>query len=98
MALIHFITSSTFMLSLLGLALNRKHLVSALLCIESMMLTLFMMLTINFQTLLLTNNSMQPIILLTFAACEAGAGLALLTASTRTHAATQLKNLNLLKC
>uniref|UniRef100_A0A318D602 NADH dehydrogenase subunit 4L n=2 Tax=cellular organisms TaxID=131567 RepID=A0A318D602_9GAMM len=37
-------------------------------------------------------------ILLTFSACEASSGLALLVAATRTHGSDQLKNLNLLQC
>nr|YP_009400161.1 NADH dehydrogenase subunit 4L [Gekko hokouensis]AMW90877.1 NADH dehydrogenase subunit 4L [Gekko hokouensis] len=94
----HFITASTFVLSATGLALHRKHLVSALLCIEGMMLMLFMILALNSQTLNLTNTSLQPIILLAIAACGAGAGLALLVASTRTHASDHMKNFNLLKC
>nr|YP_009992308.1 NADH dehydrogenase subunit 4L [Gekko subpalmatus]QNN90181.1 NADH dehydrogenase subunit 4L [Gekko subpalmatus] len=98
MTTVHFATASTFVLSASGLALHRNHLVSALLCIEGMMLALFMALALNSQTLNLANTSLQPIIMLALAACGAGAGLALLVASTRTHASDHLKNLNLLKC
>nr|YP_980160.1 NADH dehydrogenase subunit 4L [Gekko vittatus]BAF44026.1 NADH dehydrogenase subunit 4L [Gekko vittatus] len=98
MMLTHFAVTATFMLSTLGLAFHRKHLVSALLCIEGMMLALFLALTVNSQTLSLTTMSLHPITLLTLAACEAGSGLALLVASSRTHASDNLKALNLLKC
>nr|BCO16576.1 NADH dehydrogenase subunit 4L [Haemodracon trachyrhinus] len=98
MTLTHYTTMTTFTLSLLGLILYRKHLVSALLCIESMMLALFLTLTTISQTTQSTNTALQPIILLAFSACGAAAGLSLLIASARTHASDHLNNLNLLKC
>lgn len=85
-------------LGLSGLGLYRKHLVSALLCLEGLMVTLFIILTILIQALNTTTAAPQPIILLTLSACEAGAGLALLVASSRTHASDLLKTLNLLAC
>ena len=39
-----------------------------------------------------------PLVMLTFAACEASAGLALLVASSRTHGTDRLQALNLLQC
>nr|YP_009110525.1 NADH dehydrogenase subunit 4L [Lepidodactylus lugubris]BAP90304.1 NADH dehydrogenase subunit 4L [Lepidodactylus lugubris] len=98
MTLTHFAAATAFALSITGVALCRKHLVSALLCIEGMMLALYMLLMCASQTLNQSTTTMQPIILLTLAACEAGAGLALLVATTRTHASDHLKNMNLLKC
>nr|YP_006460316.1 NADH dehydrogenase subunit 4L [Gekko swinhonis]AFJ79064.1 NADH dehydrogenase subunit 4L [Gekko swinhonis] len=98
MTIVHFTTASTFVLSAMGLTLHRKHLVSALLCIEGMMLALFLALALGSQALVLTNTSLQPIILLALVACGASTGLALLVAATRTHASDHLKNLNLLKC
>ncbi|YP_009170523.1 NADH dehydrogenase subunit 4L (mitochondrion) [Gekko japonicus] len=98
MTVVHFTTAGTFMLSITGLALHRTHLVSALLCIEGMMLALFSALAVSYQTPIHTNTSLQPIIMLALAACGAGAGLSLLVASTRTHASDHLHNLSLLKC
>nr|YP_009142709.1 NADH dehydrogenase subunit 4L [Gekko chinensis]AKI30054.1 NADH dehydrogenase subunit 4L [Gekko chinensis] len=98
MTIAHFAATSTFTMSVVGLALHRTHLVSALLCIEGMMLTLFTALAISPQTLNLTSTTIQPIIMLAMSACGAGAGLALLVATTRTHASDHLKTLNLLKC
>nr|YP_009112156.1 NADH dehydrogenase subunit 4L [Macropodus opercularis]YP_010833616.1 NADH dehydrogenase subunit 4L [Macropodus hongkongensis]ASL06248.1 NADH dehydrogenase subunit 4L [Macropodus chinensis]AIY51576.1 NADH dehydrogenase subunit 4L [Macropodus opercularis]AJJ48705.1 NADH dehydrogenase subunit 4L [Macropodus opercularis]QGX86610.1 NADH dehydrogenase subunit 4L [Macropodus hongkongensis]WFG81242.1 NADH dehydrogenase subunit 4L [Macropodus hongkongensis] len=95
---IHFTVSTAFMLSLSGLAFHRTHLLSALLCLEGMMLSLFI--TISLWTLQLNsmNFSMAPMILLAFSACEASAGLALLVATARTHGTDRLQNLNLLQC
>nr|YP_010977669.1 NADH dehydrogenase subunit 4L [Goniurosaurus bawanglingensis]WOA02155.1 NADH dehydrogenase subunit 4L [Goniurosaurus bawanglingensis] len=87
-----------FILSLLGLTLHRTHLVSALLCIECMLVALFMAMMVLMQNIQLTTTAMLPMTLLTFSACEASAGLALLVATTRTHATDHLKNLNLLQC
>nr|YP_009679578.1 NADH dehydrogenase subunit 4L [Poicephalus senegalus]QDP17065.1 NADH dehydrogenase subunit 4L [Poicephalus senegalus] len=89
---------SAFTLSSLGLAFHRAHLVSALLCLEGMMLSMYLALStwpIENQTPSLT---LTPILMLTFSACEAGTGLAMLVASTRTHGSDNLQNLNLLQC
>ncbi|YP_001654994.1 NADH dehydrogenase subunit 4L (mitochondrion) [Heteronotia binoei] len=98
MTITHFTPIMTFTLCTAGLALSRKHLVSSLLCIEGMMLALFTSLATISQTLNHTTITTQPIILLAFAACGASTGLALLVATTRTHASDHLKALNLLKC
>nr|AGW32039.1 NADH dehydrogenase subunit 4L [Poecilia sulphuraria]AGW32052.1 NADH dehydrogenase subunit 4L [Poecilia sulphuraria] len=94
----HFAFSSAFMLGLAGLAFHRTHFISALLCLEGLMLSLFIALsmwTLQFDTM---NSASLPMILLTFSACEAGTGLALLVATTRTHSTNRLQNLNLLQC
>nr|YP_010976664.1 NADH dehydrogenase subunit 4L [Tenuidactylus dadunensis]WNX96101.1 NADH dehydrogenase subunit 4L [Tenuidactylus dadunensis] len=93
-----FTVYTAFALSLTGLALCRKHLVSALLCLEGLMVALFTTLTTISQALATTTTMTQPIILLTLSACEAGVGLSLLVASSRTHASDHMKNLNLLMC
>nr|YP_009160425.1 NADH dehydrogenase subunit 4L [Urogymnus dalyensis]AIY56267.1 NADH dehydrogenase subunit 4L [Urogymnus dalyensis] len=98
MSPIHFIFSSAFLLSLTGLALNRFHLLSALICLEGMMLSLFVAISLWSMTMASPNCSIMPMILLTFSACEASSGLALLVATTRTHGSDMLKNLNLLQC
>ncbi|MBN3276103.1 NU4LM oxidoreductase, partial [Polyodon spathula] len=79
---VHFSFSSAFMLGLIGLTFDRTHL-SALLCLEGIILSLFIALSL---------------ILLAFSACKAGAGLALLVATTQTHDTDHLQNLNLLQC
>nr|YP_008593725.1 NADH dehydrogenase subunit 4L [Epinnula magistralis]BAN83745.1 NADH dehydrogenase subunit 4L [Epinnula magistralis] len=95
---VHFAFSSTFMLGLAGLAFHRTHLLSALLCLEAMMLSLFIALSIWMLQLDSTSSSASPMLLLAFSACEASAGLALLVATARTHGSDRLQSLNLLQC
>nr|NP_443458.1 NADH dehydrogenase subunit 4L [Stephanolepis cirrhifer]YP_010948254.1 NADH dehydrogenase subunit 4L [Stephanolepis hispida]WMI35347.1 NADH dehydrogenase subunit 4L [Stephanolepis hispida]WMI35451.1 NADH dehydrogenase subunit 4L [Stephanolepis hispida]BAB70464.1 NADH dehydrogenase subunit 4L [Stephanolepis cirrhifer] len=95
---VHFSFSAAFMLGLSGLAFHRTHLLSALLCLEAMMLSLFIALslwTMNFASM---SFSTPPILLLAFSACEASTGLALLVATARTHGTDRLQSLNLLQC
>nr|YP_010151017.1 NADH dehydrogenase subunit 4L [Chaetodon speculum]QQV73508.1 NADH dehydrogenase subunit 4L [Chaetodon speculum] len=94
----HFAFSSAFMLGLSGLALHRTHLLSALLCLEGMMLSLFMALSLWALQLNVSIFSASPMLLLAFSACEASAGLALLVATVRTHGSDRMQNLNLLQC
>nr|YP_010838125.1 NADH dehydrogenase subunit 4L [Oxynotus paradoxus]WGF19873.1 NADH dehydrogenase subunit 4L [Oxynotus paradoxus] len=98
MSPVYFSFNSAFILGLMGLVFNRSHLLSALLCLEGMMLSLFIAIALWSTTLNSTSCSITPMILLTFSACEAGAGLALLVAATRTHGSDHLQNLNLLQC
>nr|YP_004285926.1 NADH dehydrogenase subunit 4L [Bucorvus leadbeateri]ADM26320.1 NADH dehydrogenase subunit 4L [Bucorvus leadbeateri]QOD97951.1 NADH dehydrogenase subunit 4L [Bucorvus abyssinicus] len=98
MSPLHLSFYSAFTLSSLGLAFHRTHLISALLCLESMMLSMYIALAmwpVENQT---TSSTLIPILVLTFSACEAGTGLAMLVASTRTHGSDHLHNLNLLQC
>nr|YP_010149412.1 NADH dehydrogenase subunit 4L [Heniochus chrysostomus]QQV70749.1 NADH dehydrogenase subunit 4L [Heniochus chrysostomus] len=95
---VQFTFSSAFILGLAGLAFHRTHLLSALLCLEGMMLSLFIALSLWSLQLDATNFSASPMLLLAFSACEASAGLALLVATTRTHGSDRLQNLNLLRC
>nr|NP_739628.1 NADH dehydrogenase subunit 4L [Aphredoderus sayanus]BAC23159.1 NADH dehydrogenase subunit 4L [Aphredoderus sayanus] len=94
----HFTFSSAFLLGLMGLAFHRTHLLSALLCLEGMMLSLFIALSIWSLQLDSTNYTTSPLLLLAFSACEASAGLALLVATARTHGTDRLQSLNLLQC
>nr|YP_009364266.1 NADH dehydrogenase subunit 4L [Diodon hystrix]ARF02909.1 NADH dehydrogenase subunit 4L [Diodon hystrix] len=94
----HFTLSSAFMLGLTGLTLHRTHLLSALLCLEGMMLSLFIALSLWTLQLNSTSFSTAPLLLLAFSACEASAGLALLVATARTHGSDRMQNLNLLQC
>nr|YP_009316730.1 NADH dehydrogenase subunit 4L [Prunella strophiata]AOW43567.1 NADH dehydrogenase subunit 4L [Prunella strophiata] len=98
MSYLHFSFYSAFTLSSLGLAFHRTHLVSALLCLESMMLSMYVALAMWPIEMQSSSSTILPIIMLTFSACEAGTGLALLVASTRTHGSDHLHNFNLLQC
>nr|YP_010455512.1 NADH dehydrogenase subunit 4L [Artibeus hartii]UUA63143.1 NADH dehydrogenase subunit 4L [Artibeus hartii] len=87
-----------FAISLLGLLMYRSHMMSSLLCLEGMMLSLFVMMTITILNTHLTLASMMPIILLVFAACEAALGLSLLVMVSTTYGMDYVQNLNLLQC
>ncbi|XDV25880.1 hypothetical protein PO909_029712 [Leuciscus waleckii] len=95
---VHFSFSSAFILGLMGLAFHRTHLLSALLCLEGIILSLFIALALWALQFESTSFSTAPILLLAFSACEASAGLALLVATARTHGTDRLQNLNLLQC
>nr|YP_010888049.1 NADH dehydrogenase subunit 4L [Phylloscopus trochiloides]WJJ67712.1 NADH dehydrogenase subunit 4L [Phylloscopus trochiloides] len=98
MTLFHLSFYSAFTLSGLGLAFHRTHLISALLCLESMMLSMYVALSMWPIQTQSSSSTILPILMLTFSACEAGTGLALLVASTRTHGSDHLHNFNLLQC
>nr|AUT83765.1 NADH dehydrogenase subunit 4L [Siphateles bicolor mohavensis] len=95
---VHFSFTSAFVLGLMGLAFHRTHLLSALLCLEGMMLSLFIALALWAMQFESTSFSTAPMLLLAFSACEASTGLALLVATARTHGTDRLQNLNLLQC
>nr|YP_007624314.1 NADH dehydrogenase subunit 4L [Grus carunculatus]ACN53600.1 NADH dehydrogenase subunit 4L [Grus carunculatus] len=98
MSPLHLSFYSAFTLSSLGLAFHRTHLISALLCLESMMLSMYIALSIWPIENQVSSSTLMPVFMLTFSACEAGMGLAMLVASTRTHSSDHLHNLNLLQC
>nr|AXS63613.1 NADH dehydrogenase subunit 4L [Herpestes semitorquatus] len=87
-----------FTMSLLGLLIYRSHLMSSLLCLEGMMLSLFIMITLTILNNHFTLANMAPIILLVFAACEAALGLSLLVMVSNTYGNDYVQNLNLLQC
>nr|QHI40052.1 NADH dehydrogenase subunit 4L [Dicrostonyx groenlandicus] len=87
-----------FTFSFLGTLIFRSHLMSTLLCLEGMMLSLFMLAAI---TPLSTHSMVMlpiPIVILVFAACEAAVGLALLAKISNTYGSDFVQNLNLLQC
>nr|YP_009132564.1 NADH dehydrogenase subunit 4L [Pelophylax shqipericus]AKA55383.1 NADH dehydrogenase subunit 4L [Pelophylax shqipericus] len=92
-----FLLIMMFTVVLMGLSFHRMHLLSALLCLEGMMLTIFMGLSLWPNQLLIT-PLMTPLIMLTMSACEAGLGLSLMVATARSHGNDNLKTLNLLQC
>nr|QYL70195.1 NADH dehydrogenase subunit 4L [Scaptochirus moschatus] len=98
MSLVYLNTMIAFMISLLGLLMYRSHLMSSLLCLEGMMLSLFILGTIMILNIHFTMASMIPIILLVFAACEAAIGLSLLVMVSNTYGVDYVQNLNLLQC
>nr|YP_145524.1 NADH dehydrogenase subunit 4L [Epigonichthys maldivensis]BAD72161.1 NADH dehydrogenase subunit 4L [Epigonichthys maldivensis]BAV13789.1 NADH dehydrogenase subunit 4L [Epigonichthys maldivensis]BAV13802.1 NADH dehydrogenase subunit 4L [Epigonichthys maldivensis]BAV13815.1 NADH dehydrogenase subunit 4L [Epigonichthys maldivensis]BAV13828.1 NADH dehydrogenase subunit 4L [Epigonichthys maldivensis] len=83
-----------FLIGLLGLGLMQVHLLSLLLCLEMMMVALYLglgsipMVGYNYPL-------MFALVLLTFSACEASSGLALLVLISRSHGGDLLKSFNL---
>nr|YP_009905747.1 NADH dehydrogenase subunit 4L [Oreolalax omeimontis]QLG90108.1 NADH dehydrogenase subunit 4L [Oreolalax omeimontis] len=98
MTLTHFSFCSAFTLGLIGLAFHRTHLLSALLCLEGTMLSLYLASSLWSSSLYLSVSSITPMMILTFSACEAGTGLSLMVAATRTYGNDKLHNLSLLQC
>nr|AHX02769.1 NADH dehydrogenase subunit 4L [Lepus capensis] len=87
-----------FIFALLGMLIYRSHLMSSLLCLEGMMLSLFILITLTALNMHFTLSFMFPIVLLVFAACEAAIGLALLVMVSNTYGMDYVQNLNLLRC
>nr|YP_002929343.1 NADH dehydrogenase subunit 4L [Perodicticus potto]BAH69229.1 NADH dehydrogenase subunit 4L [Perodicticus potto] len=87
-----------FITALLGVLMYRSHLMSSLLCLEGMMLSMFILTSLMALNLQFTLSSITPIILLVFAACEAAVGLALLVMVSNSYGMDHVQNLNLLQC
>nr|AML79751.1 NADH dehydrogenase subunit 4L [Vicugna pacos huacaya]QZR92124.1 NADH dehydrogenase subunit 4L [Vicugna pacos]UAV88270.1 NADH dehydrogenase subunit 4L [Camelidae sp. PDM-2021]UAV88296.1 NADH dehydrogenase subunit 4L [Camelidae sp. PDM-2021]UAV88374.1 NADH dehydrogenase subunit 4L [Camelidae sp. PDM-2021] len=98
MSMVYMNIMLAFTMSLIGLLMYRSHLMSSLLCLEGMMLSLFVMASLTILSTHFTLASMMPIILLVFAACEAALGLALLVMISNTYGTDYVQNLNLLQC
>nr|YP_005296074.1 NADH dehydrogenase subunit 4L [Muntiacus vuquangensis]AQT00026.1 NADH dehydrogenase subunit 4L [Muntiacus sp. SRI1]AQT00036.1 NADH dehydrogenase subunit 4L [Muntiacus sp. SRI2]QSJ55904.1 NADH dehydrogenase subunit 4L [Muntiacus muntjak malabaricus]ACN22228.1 NADH dehydrogenase subunit 4L [Muntiacus vuquangensis]QSJ55917.1 NADH dehydrogenase subunit 4L [Muntiacus muntjak malabaricus] len=98
MSLVYMNIMTAFTVSLAGLLMYRSHLMSSLLCLEGMMLSLFVLATLTILNSHFTLASMMPIILLVFAACEAALGLSLLVMVSNTYGTDYVQNLNLLQC
>nr|AVP25581.1 NADH dehydrogenase subunit 4L [Mantophryne lateralis] len=92
-----FILITCFFIALTGLAFHRTHFLSALLCLEAMMLVIF--LSMAFWPYKLSQSMlMTPLIMLTLSACEAALALSLMIAMARSHGSDKLNTLNLLRC
>nr|ALP86335.1 NADH dehydrogenase subunit 4L [Dremomys everetti] len=87
-----------YMISLVGVFIYRSHLMSSLLCLEGMMLSMFILSTLMTLNSHFSLSYMMPIILLVFAACEAAVGLALLVMISNTYGLDYVQNLNILQC
>nr|ATO90373.1 NADH dehydrogenase subunit 4L [Myotis vivesi] len=98
MSLTHMNMLLAFITSFLGLLMYRSHLMSSLLCLEGMMLSLFILITMTILITHMTLANMMPIIMLVFAACEAALGLSLLVVVSNTYGIDYVQNLNLLQC
>nr|YP_007316917.1 NADH dehydrogenase subunit 4L [Papio kindae]AFX82195.1 NADH dehydrogenase subunit 4L [Papio kindae] len=95
---IHMNITLAFTISLLGMLIYRSHLMASLLCLEGMMMSLFIMTAIMASNAHSPLINIMPIIMLVFAACEAAVGLALLISISNTYGLDHINNLNLLQC
>nr|YP_010044616.1 NADH dehydrogenase subunit 4L [Anneissia pinguis]QPF24639.1 NADH dehydrogenase subunit 4L [Anneissia pinguis] len=86
-----------FFLGCFGILLNRKYLLTVMLCLELLLVSLF----VNFSLLCSFYNNYSfcssGLVLLTFSACEAGVGLALLVVVSRSYSNSDIFSLNLLR-
>nr|YP_009092529.1 NADH dehydrogenase subunit 4L [Viverricula indica]AIQ86616.1 NADH dehydrogenase subunit 4L [Viverricula indica]APQ40306.1 NADH dehydrogenase subunit 4L [Viverricula indica] len=98
MSMVYINVFLAFIMSLAGLLIYRSHLMSSLLCLEGMMLSLFVMMSVAILSNHFTLANMAPIVLLVFAACEAALGLSLLVMVSNTYGTDYVQNLNLLQC
>uniref|UniRef100_A0A8C0WDA7 NADH-ubiquinone oxidoreductase chain 4L n=1 Tax=Castor canadensis TaxID=51338 RepID=A0A8C0WDA7_CASCN len=87
-----------FLASLLGALIYRSHLISSLLCLEGIILSIFIITTLIALNYNITLSFIFPIIILVFAACEAAVGLALLVTISNAYGTDYVQNLNLLQC
>nr|YP_009473085.1 NADH dehydrogenase subunit 4L [Chelodina mccordi]AUW54991.1 NADH dehydrogenase subunit 4L [Chelodina mccordi] len=98
MTALHFSYIMAFTISMTGFALHRTHLISTLLCLEGIMLSMYIALSMWPLQLQTPSLTLAPMLMLAFSACEAGTGLSLLVTSSRTHGSDLLQNMNLLQC
>uniref|UniRef100_A0A5F8GKE7 NADH-ubiquinone oxidoreductase chain 4L n=1 Tax=Monodelphis domestica TaxID=13616 RepID=A0A5F8GKE7_MONDO len=87
-----------FTIALIGVLIYRSHLISTLLCLEGIILSLFILIVLLISHSHIFFTSIIPLILLVFSACEAGVGLALLVTISYTYGNDYVQNLNLLQC
>nr|YP_010933695.1 NADH dehydrogenase subunit 4L [Ptychadena goweri]WKT11374.1 NADH dehydrogenase subunit 4L [Ptychadena goweri]WKT11387.1 NADH dehydrogenase subunit 4L [Ptychadena goweri]WKT11400.1 NADH dehydrogenase subunit 4L [Ptychadena goweri]WKT11413.1 NADH dehydrogenase subunit 4L [Ptychadena goweri]WKT11426.1 NADH dehydrogenase subunit 4L [Ptychadena goweri] len=83
-----------FIIALTGMTLSRTHLLSTLLCLESMVLIIFLAVTLGTY---LQKDLILPLIILALSACDAGLGLSLMVATARSQGSDNLKTLHLLR-
>nr|YP_010976477.1 NADH dehydrogenase subunit 4L [Volva habei]WNX95649.1 NADH dehydrogenase subunit 4L [Volva habei] len=90
------ISASGFLMAILALSLQHKHLLSVLLSLEAATMNLFIMMFV------LSNNisfsGQTSLILITLGACEASLGLAILVAIIRSQGNDYVYSVSLQKC
>uniref|UniRef100_A0A8C9H5X3 NADH-ubiquinone oxidoreductase chain 4L n=1 Tax=Piliocolobus tephrosceles TaxID=591936 RepID=A0A8C9H5X3_9PRIM len=98
MPIIYINITPAFIISLLGILIYRSHLMSSLLCLEGIILSLFIISTLIALNTRSPLANIVPIALLVFAACEAAVGLALLVSISNIYGLDHIHNLSLLQC
>nr|AHA84998.1 NADH dehydrogenase subunit 4L [Lunella aff. cinerea STW-2013] len=93
---LHILAITGVVLSVVTLSVQHKHLLSALLSLEAMTLSLFLLLmgvTANFNM-----EASMSLMLITMGACEASLGLAVLVSLIRTHGNDYVSSFSSQKC
>lgn len=75
---------------------NRKHLLSILLCLEYIVLSLFLILFIYLN--IINGELYFSIIFLTFSVCEGALGLSILVSIIRTHGNNYFQSFSIIQC
>nr|YP_001527855.1 NADH dehydrogenase subunit 4L [Strongylocentrotus droebachiensis]YP_001527868.1 NADH dehydrogenase subunit 4L [Strongylocentrotus pallidus]CAP12674.1 NADH dehydrogenase subunit 4L [Strongylocentrotus droebachiensis]CAP12687.1 NADH dehydrogenase subunit 4L [Strongylocentrotus pallidus] len=88
---------SMFYLGFMGILLNRLHFLSILLCLELLLISLFIGIAIWNKNTGVPQNTTFNLLLLTLSACEASIGLSLMVALSRTHSSDLVASLSLLQ-
>nr|NP_008124.2 NADH dehydrogenase subunit 4L [Paracentrotus lividus]P12773.1 RecName: Full=NADH-ubiquinone oxidoreductase chain 4L; AltName: Full=NADH dehydrogenase subunit 4L [Paracentrotus lividus]AAA68136.2 NADH dehydrogenase subunit 4L [Paracentrotus lividus] len=88
---------SMFYLGLMGILLNRLHFLSILLCLELLLISLFIGIATWNTSNSIPQNTTFNLLLLTLSACEASIGLSLMVALSRTHSSDLVASLSLLQ-
>nr|AHH93110.1 NADH dehydrogenase subunit 4L [Peniagone sp. YYH-2013] len=96
MNILAFIFFTLFFLGVIGIIINRRHLLSALLCLDLLLISLFLNISSWINIFSSFNYILFSILLLTFSACEASAGLSIMVSISRSHNSDLLTNINLL--
>nr|QIP88947.1 NADH dehydrogenase subunit 4L [Florometra sp. BMK-2020]UFJ44012.1 NADH dehydrogenase subunit 4L [Oligometra serripinna] len=97
MKFVYFVVCFVFFLGVFGILLNRYHLLTMMLCLELLLVCLF----INFSIFVGIYNNLSfssfSLILLTFSACEVSVGLSFLVLISRFFGNNNVFSLNLLR-
>nr|P15554.1 RecName: Full=NADH-ubiquinone oxidoreductase chain 4L; AltName: Full=NADH dehydrogenase subunit 4L [Strongylocentrotus purpuratus]CAA31154.2 NADH dehydrogenase subunit 4L [Strongylocentrotus purpuratus] len=88
---------SMFYLGLMGILLNRLHFLSILLCLELLLISLFIGIAIWNNNTGVPQNTTFNLFVLTLVACEASIGLSLMVGLSRTHSSNLVGSLSLLQ-
>nr|AET13199.1 NADH dehydrogenase subunit 4L [Linuche unguiculata] len=86
-----------FLLSILGIVINRSHLILMIMCIELMLLATSLLFLICSITLANLTGEIFTISILTVAASESAIGLAIMVAFYRIRGSIAIKTISLLK-
>jgi len=92
-----FIFEMCSILAIIGLIINRKHLLIALLYLEAFMLSLVIIIPLSI-IIFSSQSIFISIVLLSVGACEASLGLALIVIISRTYGSDLIRSVTINKC